>query len=145
MVTTLEIRLLEWWDGLLDGLVADGVLTADEASVAELQISDDPALRGSPRNFAATMTNLLGPWGPVEIHRAAFRLPRQKLVAIALHELGHVLHGTHRFDSDDAPEDGENRADWLVEHVLGVRLRYDPRDMVQTLDAHGVKRAPGFR
>lgn len=130
---------------MLEGLVADGVLTLDEAGVAELQISDDPALRGTPRNFAATTTNPLGPWGPVEIHRAAFRLPRQKLVAIALHELGHVLDGTHRFDSEAAPRDAENRADWLVEKVLGVTLRYDPRDMVQTLDSAGTKRPAGFR
>lgn len=144
MTASLEVRLLEWWDGLLAGLVADGVITQDEADTAELLISDDPALRATPRNFAATTTSLLGPWGPVEIHRAAFRLPRQKLVAIALHELGHVLHGTHRFDSDDAPYDGENRADWLVKHILGVTLRYDPRDMVQTL-GEGVARPTGFR
>lgn len=138
-----EERLLQWWRDVLVGLVDEEILTQLEADTAKLSISDDARLRPAPRNYAATTVGFVGPWGPVEVHRDLLSRSSRKAIAVCLHELGHVLNGTGRFDTLE-DEDGEQRADRLVLEVLGVELRYDPKDLVQTLGA-GIRRPEGLR
>lgn len=128
------------WSSLLSALVAKRVLTPSEAAEARLEISSDPTLRDTPRHFAAAEN---GGRGPVLIHRSALRLPRQNLVAILAHEMGHVIDQSAfntsfaralRGDETKLPSDGEKRADALAQKYLGTTIRYD-RDLVQTLGA----------
>ena len=134
-----EGRLLGWWDEVVGDLVSRGYLTADEGHAAKLAVSDDPDLRRRPRNYAACYTSS----GACEIHRDALSLPPEKLVAICLHELGHVLDRTGRY-RDGLPSDDEQRADAIAARAFGTTIAYDPRDMVQTLDA-GLPRPRGLR
>jgi len=139
-----EEGLLQWWREVLVSLAKDEILTQLEADTAELRLSDDSALRKTPRNYAATTVGFAGnPWGPVEVHRDLLSRSSRKVIAVCLHELGHVLDGTGRFDTLE-DEDGEQRADRLVLEVLGVELRYDPKDLVQTLGA-GIRRPEELR
>lgn len=146
----LEHAYQAWWDELLRGLIAQGVLTEAEGDAAELRFSSSTALRPKPRNYAATHTHLVGPAGPVEIHRDAVReLDDDQAIAILAHELGHVIdlsrYGRQHRRDRGVPADEEQRADWWAAKMLGAQIRYHPETMVQTLDASGIKRPRGLR
>lgn len=139
-----EVQLRRWWCDVLAALVREELLTAEEAEVAELRITEDATLRPTPRNYAATSVGILGrPWGPVDVHRDLLKLSSRKVLAVLLHELGHVLDGTGRY-REGAPEDEEQRADWMIRELLGVEISYDPKDMVQVLGG-GISRPAGLR
>lgn len=111
-----------------------------------LTVNDDPGLRDSHRHYAATDTETL----EVFIHQDAFKLRPSQTLAILLHELGHVVEhaqttaGHALVEHPDAPTPEEDRADWIAEQVFGVKISYDPKTKVQTLD-RGLPRPEGLK
>lgn len=115
--------------------------------VIALDIVDDPRLRDTPRHYAETAVETL----QVRIHPDAIALGPKRYLAILLHELGHVIElaktplGTLLVDDPQAPEDEEERADWIAYQVFDIPIRYDVKDKVQTLDRNGIPRPRGLR
>jgi hypothetical protein len=143
-------QISAWWLALIDDLVRTGSLTAKEAARARLHISSEPWLRANrrrptcrgcrgSRHYAATDL----PGGPVRLHADALELPGLSVMAILLHEVGHVLSGSKRWKAYAGDTDEERRADKLARVATGWRIRYDER-LVQTLGP-GVARPTDLR
>lgn len=65
----------------------------------------------------------------------ALDLPRENLVALVRHELGHLAD-----PEIDAPGPGaEARADRIAREVSGVAIRYDARDLQTTARGRGTR------
>lgn len=72
----------------------------------------------------------VGKWGRVSILSRALALPRENLIAILRHELGHLV------DPGEWTDGAEATADALAARVGGVPIRYDEMDL-QTIDSRG--------
>lgn len=139
-----EKTLQLWWDHRVETLRQCGLLRDDQT--VELEISDDATLRDRHRHYAATEVRTL----KVMLHRDALLLPPKQLLAVLLHELGHVVEhagtptGQLLVRYHDAPEDEEARADWIAGEIFWVTILYDPKNRVQTLDL-GLPRPVGLK
>lgn len=63
--------------------------------------------------------------------------PDDRALGVILHELGHVACFVNAH-----PRHSEREADQEAEALFGVEIRYDDRDLVQTLDARGIRPRP---
>jgi hypothetical protein len=134
-----------WWNNRVKTLKALRLLSPD-ANVP-LTVSRDRSLRDSHRHYAATNTRTLA----VAIHADALKLLAPQVLAILLHELGHVIEhadtvaGNNLIDraKHEGVKDEEARADWLAGRVFEVSILYDPKTKVQTL-GQGLPRPVGL-
>lgn len=62
----------------------------------------------------------------IVVHKRLLRLPRQNVLGVIRHELGHVA------DPTPYALGAEQRADDVAESITGTKIRYDRRD-VQTV------------
>ena len=90
----------------------------------------------NPRHLAYTETDENG-FSTVVISPRLARFHRLKAQGVIYHELGHVLDELFDYSILNEPDD-ELRADRIVEVHCGIRIYYDRRDLVQTLDSSGI-------